>query len=150
MIPEAGPEQGPVRRVQRLGGKLIIADDSAEMRFVIRAVIGDAFTEVAEAADGRELIWQLMRSRRGRDSAGLPGLVVIADVCMPTYDGLQVLTAWQDGEAVVPLVVITSFPSDEARERAAVLGAQFLPKPFTRADLRKAVEAAIAAIRTDR
>ena len=146
MIPDIGPGTGPVRRTERLGGKLIIADDSAEMRFVIRAVIGDSFAEIAEASDGRELIWQLMRSRRGRDAQGLPALVVIADVIMPVYDGLQVLTAWQDGEAVVPLVVISSFPSDDARERAAVLGAQFLAKPFTRAELRRAVEQAIARV----
>ena len=148
MIPEIDPErgQGPAssRRTELLGGRLVIADDSAEMRWLIRAVLADQFLEVAEAADGRELIWQLMRSRRGRGPNGAPALVVVADVFMPTYDGLQVLAAWQDGVPTVPLVVITSFPDPDTRARAQALGAEFLPKPFSRAQLRRATEQAIA------
>jgi len=149
MIPEIDPERGSPasgRHVELLGGRLVIADDSAEMRWLIRAVLGDAFLEIAEAADGRELIWQLMRSRRGRGPQGKPALVVVADVFMPTYDGLQVLAAWQDGVPVVPLVVITSFPDADTRARAEALGAEFLPKPFARAQLRRATERAIARV----
>jgi CheY-like chemotaxis protein len=137
-------EIDPARRTESLGGRLVIADDSAEMRWLIRTVLGDAFLETAEAADGRELIWQLMRSRRGRGPSGKPALVVVADVIMPTYDGLQVLAAWQDGVPLVPLVVISSFPDADTRERALALGAVFLPKPFSRTQLRRATEQAIA------
>lgn len=140
----SSPESG--QRTELLGGRLIIADDDQDMRWLVRAILGARFAEIVEAGDGRELIWHLMRSRRGRTATGQPGLVVVADVRMPVYDGLQVLAAWQDGEPRVPLVVITSFPDEETRERAAQLAAVFLAKPFTRASMTDAVVQAIARI----
>ena len=137
------PETERKVRADTLGARLIIADDHEEMRWLVRTILGDQFDEVVEAADGRELIWHLMRSRRGRTRAGKPGLVVVADVWMPVYDGLEVIAAWQDGEPSVPLVVITSFPEEATRQRAELLGAIFLVKPFSRADLLAAVAQAI-------
>ncbi|HTJ46292.1 MAG TPA: response regulator [Kofleriaceae bacterium] len=137
------PETSRSARPDSIGARLIIADDNEEMRWLVRAILGDRFEEIVEAADGRELIWHLMRSRRGRTRAGKPCVVVVADVWMPVYDGLEVIAAWQDGEPNVPLVVITSFPEEAVREKAAMLGAVFLAKPFTRADLLAAVAQAI-------
>lgn len=146
MTPDQASNPESHQRADLLGGRLIIADDDQDMRWLVRTILGARFAEIVEAGDGRELIWHLMRSRRGRIAGGRPGLVVVADVRMPIYDGLQVLTAWQDGEPRVPLVVITSFPDEETRERAALLRAVFLAKPFTRASMTDAVAQAIVRI----
>jgi CheY-like chemotaxis protein len=115
--------------------RLLIADDSPEMRWLIRSMLGHKFGEVAEAADGRELFWQLLRAAYIEDRS----LLVIADVYMPIYDGLQVLDAFRYLGFDLPLLVISAFPNDHIRERVARLGVPMLPKPFTGPQLERAV-----------
>lgn len=118
--------------------KLVIADDSAEMRWFVRSAIGGDFREVVEAANGRELLWTLLRSRfSSRDLDHRD--VVITDLCMPAYDGLEVLDAWRDREPRVPTILITAFPDDVVRQRAKDLHVVVLAKPFSRAALRQAL-----------
>ena len=119
----------PIRR------RLVIADDSPEMRWLVRSAVGAEFAEVVEAADGRELFWELLRSSRTHGE----NQVIVTDLCMPTYDGLEVLDAWLDLNPRVPTILITAFPSEAVRERAAQLGAVLLAKPFSTATLRAAV-----------
>lgn len=120
---------------------LVIADDSAAMRWLVRAAVGKDFAAVVEVADGRELFWTLLRS----SFASQPHQVVVTDLCMPEYDGLDVIAAWRELQPQSPAIVITAFPSEEARRRAAAAGAVMLAKPFSTADLREAVRRAIRA-----
>jgi DNA-binding response OmpR family regulator len=115
---------------------LLIADDDADMRTLVRSTLRTDYPDALELVDGRELFWQLMRASV---SQARP-VVVIADIRMPAYTGLEVLDAWHGEHDTVPVVVITSFPDDDVRARVAQLGATLLPKPFTRARLREAVQ----------
>jgi CheY-like chemotaxis protein len=119
--------------------KLVIADDSSEMRWFVRSAIGSQFREVVEAANGRELLWTLLRSRIASRDLDYRDLV-ITDLCMPAYDGLEVLDAWRDREHRVPTILITAFPSEEVRQRAKELKVMVLAKPFSRAALRQALD----------
>lgn len=117
---------------------LIIADDNSDMRTLVRSTLRKDYPDVIEASDGRQLFWQLLRtsfvtSRKPEQ------LVVIADVFMPAYNGLDVLDAWHDRASNVPVIVITAFPDDRVRARVRKIGGILLPKPFTRASLRDAV-----------
>lgn len=126
--------------------KLVIADDSSEMRWFVRSAIGAEFREVIEAANGRELLWTLLRSRFTAMDLDHRDLVV-TDLCMPGYDGLEVLDAWRDREHRVPMILITAFPSEEVRQRAKDLKVIVLAKPFSRADLRQALDETTSDIR---
>jgi CheY-like chemotaxis protein len=121
---------------------LVIADDDADMRALVREVLRPEFPEAIEVADGRQLFWHLMRS-----SFGVAGtnrdIVIVTDLKMPTYSGLDVLDAWHDPAAASPMVVITAFPDAAARRRAGRLDATLLAKPFSRAELREAVHEAV-------
>ncbi len=123
--------------------QLVIADDDANMRALVRATLQGDYPDVVEVGDGRELFWRLMRASFVRRGEELRPLVIITDVRMPGYDGLDILDAWQDGPCDVPTIVITSFPDDAVRARVERLGAVLLPKPFTRATLRAVVEEAV-------
>ena len=113
--------------------RLVVADDSAEMRTLIRdAVCGSRF-EVDEAADGRQLFWMLERCRTSPDARHV---VVVADVRMPIYSGLEVLEALDGAHCPFRFIIITSYPDDETRRRVERCGATLLPKPFTVAELR--------------
>ena len=118
---------------------LVIADDDADMRTLVRSTLHAEYPDALEVGDGRDLFWQLVRHSFARRGQELRELVIVADVRMPAYNGLEVLDAWQDIDDETPIVVITSFPDDEVRERVARLGATLLAKPFTRAHLRAAV-----------
>lgn len=128
---------------------LIVADDSADMRALVRATLRRDYPDVIEAADGRQLFWQLLRTSFVTAGHAQTPFVVIADVCMPTYDGLDVLDAWHDGSARVPVVVITSYPDERVRARVRRLGGILLPKPFSRTSLRDAVAQAARRLRDE-
>ena len=123
---------------------LVIADDDADMRALIRSTLAGDYPDALEVADGRELFWQLICASFARRGTELRDLVIVADVRMPAYNGLDVLDAWQDGESDAPIVIVTSFPDDDVRARADRLGAALLPKPFSRTSLRQAVAGVIS------
>ena len=116
---------------------LVIADDSAEVRARIRDALAAEFTEVVEAADGRQLVWTLLRAevcaRTGRPR------LVIADLCLPGYDGLEVLEAWRAEYPDSALLLLTALPSARVHARARALQIRVLAKPFSTAALRRAV-----------
>lgn len=118
--------------------RLVIADDSPEMRWLVRAAVGDRFADVVEVGDGRQLMWTLLQLfMKERDR--IPEIVVITDLCMPTYDGLAVLDAWTELACEVPWVLITAFPSALVHARAQEIGATVLAKPFSTAVLRRLI-----------
>lgn len=120
--------------------QLVIADDDPDMRALVRATLSPEYPHAVEVVDGRDLFWHLVRQHTPQD------LVIVADVKMPAYDGLDVLDAWQEEHGEAPIVIITAFPDDAVRERVERLGATLLPKPFSRANLRAAVKAAQAKL----
>jgi CheY-like chemotaxis protein len=120
--------------------RLCIADDDPRMRWLVRSVLRDEFDELIEACDGRQLLWELFRSTY----ADHVHTLIVTDVCMPVYNGLDVLEACEELQYAPRVLVITSFPSPATRARVQRLGGRLLAKPFTTAQLRDAVHEAIA------
>jgi CheY-like chemotaxis protein len=118
-----------------LNGRLVIADDSAEMRSLVREAVGDQFGEVIEAANGRELFWTLLRSEFTAHAPANTS-VIVTDQYMPEYDGLSVIGAFRELQPHAPAILITAFPSEAMQRRAAEVGAVMLAKPFSTAALR--------------
>jgi FixJ family two-component response regulator len=116
---------------------LIIADDNQAMRWLVRSACRPHFDEILEAHDGRQLFWELVRCSRLRPASEV---VVITDVRMPTYSGLEVIAAYEELGYHPRTVVITSFPDPSVRAETELLGGVLLPKPFTTVELRRVVE----------
>ena len=104
------------------------------MRWLVRAAVGDAFGEVVEASDGRELMWTLLRSEFAAGES--EDQVVITDLAMPGYDGLDVIEAWRELAPRSLTILITAYPNDAVRARARAAGAVMLAKPFRTSALR--------------
>lgn len=69
---------------------------------------------------------------------------VVTDLHMPEMTGLELQTALQQRGWSVPLIVMTAFPTDAARDQAMAAGAHaFLTKPVDPDALLDAIEAAI-------
>lgn len=119
-----------------LGGNAIVADDSLIMRDAVRAALGDAW-QIFPARSGLEAI-ELARS--------LVAHLVILDIempAMPAVQGLEACTAIRalPGYQAVPIIILTAF-EDRYGEKAMYAGANVvLGKPFTRQQLRAAVDA---------
>jgi CheY-like chemotaxis protein len=110
--------------------RLLIADDCADTRRMIREALSAAFSEIIESTDGRSLFWALeAHLRAGNDD--VPDLLVIADERMPVYSGLQALEAWSEVARPFPFIVLSSAPDDAIRERVQAMGALLLRKPFS-------------------
>jgi FixJ family two-component response regulator len=114
--------------------QLIIADDSPYMRWLVRSTLAPDYPEIAEAADGRELFGLLIKA-----NVMSVRCVLVVDVRMPVYSGLEVLAAWRENEQPNPVIVITSFPDAPVEREVARLGGILLPKPFSTATLRQVV-----------
>ena len=119
--------------------RLVVADGCTETRRLIRAALSGSFFEVLESTDGRGLFWILEAHLRAMND-DVPDLLVIADVSMPVYSGLDALEAWSDVERSFPFIVLSSEPDDEVRGRVEAMGALLLRKPFTARKLCRIVE----------
>jgi PAS domain S-box-containing protein len=113
--------------------RILVADDAPENRMVLRAMLGAAGHEVAEAVDGQEAIDLF--------DAFQPDLVIM-DVQMPVMDGLEAIRRIRsrpDGSAV-PIVAATANVFDDDRQHVLDVGGDgFLPKPFTKGQLLRVI-----------
>ena len=115
-----------------------MADDSAEQRWLVHHMLERLGFQPETVADGRELFWALERRQRSTSLDSVL-VLVIADVNMPVYGGLDVLEAWNAENWPGTLVVMTGFPDETIARRTLELGAVLLPKPFTSGDFTRLV-----------
>ena len=74
--------------------------------------------------------------------------LVIADVLMPHKSGVELIRELRGSGKETPVVLMSSFLSDEVLNACSKLEhLAFLQKPFSLADLRRAVERATSSIR---
>jgi CheY-like chemotaxis protein len=113
------------------GKTILICDDEAPMRELVRVVLVDGGYAFVEAADGLECV-ELARELRSD--------LLVLDLMLPGMSGLEVLAAFRSDAllAGVPVVVISAW--DHMREEALAAGAaRFVGKPFEPGELRAAV-----------
>ena len=130
---DAAPEQ-VVRQVSSLAPgepecRILIVDDRAENRLLVRRLLGAAGFEVQEAADGREAVaihqdWQ-------------PHLILM-DMRMPVMDGVQATRQIRDSEQGQHTIIVALTASVLEEERDVILAAgcdDYVRKPFREGDL---------------
>jgi DNA-binding NtrC family response regulator len=106
-------------------GTILIADDSEEMRELVRAWIvrKNRDATVITAKNGHEVLAMIETLfSAGPDEAG--PVVVITDYRMPGVDGLSLLDALATSPYDVPCIVMTGFGDAAMHERFARHGAR--------------------------
>ena len=109
--------------------RILIADDEPSMREMTRQLFHRAGFEVLLAADGVAALELLQREFVD---------VVLTDIRMPRFDGLQLLHALRTLAPDVVVVMMTAHWSQDSAEwkEAQKLGARFLfEKPFSQVDM---------------
>lgn len=118
--------------------RILIAEDEPSVRaLVARALIQDG-NDVMATADGMETLDVLQREGGRFD-------LLLTDIKMPAMDGLELALASARDFPALPIVLMTGYA--DQRERASGLEAlirDVIAKPFTLAELRLSVAAALA------
>ena len=116
---------------------ILIVDDYADNRELLRLMLEGIGHHVSEAADGHAGL-EMAR-------AEIPDLILV-DLSMPKLDGWGVLRELREDARTrhVPCVAVTAF-ADGEREGALAQGFDaYLPKPFRRTELIEMVERLLA------
>lgn len=124
--------------------RILVAEDDTEMRALLADALRRDGYEVVEAHHGAELM-QLL-AKRLHESGEIESVdLVISDVRMPGWSGLEILEALRGARARVPVILITAFGDADVHARAEDLDAYVVfDKPFDVDDLRTAVVHALS------
>ena len=134
---ETSAAQQSVPDVDR-AARIVIAEDDFEMRRLVADCLRREGYEVHEVADGAELLLRIEDSFFMR-RIPVPIDLVITDIRMPVYTGLEIVNGMREAGLEVPVVIMTAFGNPETRQRAEALGAALLDKPFKMEALRALV-----------
>lgn len=111
---------------------VLICEDEAPLRELVRASLGGEDYEFVEAGDG------LRGAQLARQV--IPDLVVL-DLMLPLRSGLEVLEEVRDDARLAHTRVVVITASSNKREEVLAAGAdRFIRKPFDPVELRTAVE----------
>lgn len=116
-----------------MGLNVMIADDSAFMRNMLKKLIMEAGATIAgEASDGKEAI-----ARYGELKPNL----VFMDIMMPNMNGIEALKGIIAQDKAAKVVMCTSVGQDKVVNEAVEAGASdFIVKPFTKEDVETVIK----------
>jgi DNA-binding response OmpR family regulator len=112
-------------------GHILLAEDDAEMRWMVVEALHRDGHVVTSVSDGEGLSVQL-RLALIRPPTRVPRRidVLVSDVRMPGYSAFEVLERMDMRRWAVPVILMTAFGDAEARKRASDLGAILFDKPL--------------------
>ncbi|MFN7974396.1 MAG: response regulator [Acidobacteriota bacterium] len=120
---------------------MLLAEDDRELRRLLASVLRKGGLEVVEVEDGGRLM-ELVARALFSDTGYRPPDVIVSDIRMPGFTGLEVLEGLRATDRSTPVILITAFGDEETEDEAFRLGANaLLSKPFDPKDLRARIEA---------
>jgi CheY-like chemotaxis protein len=120
--------------------RVLLAEDDQDVRYGLARILSIDGYEVHAVASGAELLdalaaWILSEEKEP------PADVIVTDVRMPGFNGLNIVEGLRANGWDQPVVVMSAFGDDTMRERIRKMGGvEFLEKPFDPEELEKALE----------
>jgi two-component system, NtrC family, response regulator PilR len=142
--PHAGGEAATDRAASVAGTRprVLVVDDEASMRDMLRIVLRREGWDVVVAENGRSAIERLRREQVD---------VLLSDIRMPDVNGVEVLRAARESNRDVIAFMMTAYASTETAVEAMRLGAvDYFMKPFNMDELRLKVRQHLEAGRLRR
>jgi DNA-binding response OmpR family regulator len=114
---------------------ILVIEDNANLAFGLRNNLEIEGHDVAVAVDGGEAL--------SRARASPPDLVIL-DLMLPDLDGFRVLRELRDGNARVPILILTARGAEGDKVRGLRLGADdYMTKPFSLRELLARIRAVL-------
>ena len=117
---------------------VLVVDDEADIRTLIKEILTDEGYEVTNAGDAAE-------ARAARQDGQFD--LILLDIWMPDTDGISLLREWSaQGDLDCPVVIMSGHGTVDTAVEATRLGAfDFVEKPLSIAKLLRTVERALEA-----
>ncbi len=129
------------RRVGMAKGKIMVVDDEADVRDVIKLQLEQIGLNVLEAVDGQNAI-DLLKSGDNMVNCG----VILCDIRMPKVNGVECIDFIRKEAPGIPIVVITGYPDTELASDLLKKGVKdYLVKPVEKEKLLAVVNGHISA-----
>ena len=114
--------------------KILIADDEADIRKILRLLLEKKGYTVAEASNGQDAV---KKAREGDID------LIIMDIMMPQLSGIEATAAIREF-STVPILFLTAKSMDSDKESAYISGGDdYIVKPFSSTELILKVESLI-------
>jgi two-component system response regulator PilR (NtrC family) len=115
--------------------RILVVDDEAGMRDLLRILLEKEGHEVLAAADGAA----------GLNLALTADVdLVVSDIRMPRLDGVALLTGLRDKGLTTPVIMITAFAASDSAIQAMKQGAfDYITKPFRMEEIKTVVRRAL-------
>ncbi|MCC6552559.1 MAG: response regulator [Polyangiaceae bacterium] len=118
------------------GRRILVAEDDDDMRALLASTLRQDGFEVIEARNGLELL-DHVAPWLGGEEPPRPIDVIITDVQMPCFTGLEILAGLAEVRCRPSVILITAFGDHRTHADARALGAAAtFDKPFDLDDLR--------------
>jgi two-component system phosphate regulon response regulator OmpR len=115
--------------------RILVVDDDARIRDLLRRYLSQEGFEVLLAEDGRALNKQL-----SRETVDL----IVLDLMLPGEDGLSICRRLRAGNDLTPIIMLTAKVEDVDRIVGLEVGADdYLPKPFNPRELLARINAVL-------
>jgi CheY-like chemotaxis protein len=122
--------------------RILVAEDEEDLRGLLRRGLAEIGHTVAVAADGAEALDRLSQENPPFD-------LLLSDIRMPVMDGIALALAAMRDQPDLAILLMTGY--SEHRERAQGLEGLIrgvVMKPFTLAEIRAQVSAALTPLRS--
>ena len=122
-------------------GKILIIDDEADVREVLRLHLESVNLNVIEAENGEEGM-KLMKSGANLLQVGL----ILCDIRMPKVNGVEAIEYLKENAPSIPIIVVTGYPDSELAVSLLKKGVKdYLVKPVEKEKLLAKVKEALSA-----
>ena len=120
--------------------RILVVEDEAEIRSIVKHHLVDANYEVVEAEQGEEAIEMI---NKGDNPLNIDA--AICDIRMPKINGIEAIAYFQREYPTLPLIVITGFPDTELAVSLLNKGVKdYLVKPVKKEKLLAVVKKAVS------
>jgi two-component system chemotaxis response regulator CheY len=119
-----------------MNAKILIVDDSALARRLVRKILEEFGCEVEEASDGAQALERYVLNRPD---------AVILDLLMHGMTGGEVLQKFKELNSALPVIIVTADIQRTTREEVRALGAAaMINKPITKEQLEEVLSVVLA------
>jgi CheY-like chemotaxis protein len=109
--------------------RILVAEDTRGIQFMIRRMLEDAGATVAVVENGERACEEVQRA----EQSGLPYAIVLMDMQMPVLNGFDATARLRSSGCRVPIVALTAAAMHGDRERCLQAGCDdYLSKPIDR------------------